>query len=192
MNFQRSLTALVCGCLFATTLIAAEFEQAAWSEPVNGLQDRLVLVEKPRKHGVRWLVPYLELQNVKNRNAEMHVHCDERHLKIELVDKNGNVIKDRMAKERSGSVPNLGEVILPYDSFMRISLECGNWGIETSAAAMVSTDSGAWFIAEDSRGSVFLRATLTGEKDKSLPPWQTWHGEIQTPLIPVDWDANTE
>lgn len=137
-------------------------------------------------------MPYLELQNVRNLNANMHVHCDSRHLKIELVDKEGNAITDHMAKVRSGPIPTLDEVILPYDSSIKISLECRNWGVEKSTGAMVSTDSGAWFIAEESRGAVFLRATLTREDDKSLSRWKTWHGELQTPLIPVDWDANAE
>ena len=35
-----------------------------WSKAVNGLQARVVLVEKPRSNGTRMLHPYLELRNV--------------------------------------------------------------------------------------------------------------------------------
>jgi hypothetical protein len=32
---------------------------------------------------------------------------------------------------------------------------------------------------------VFLRATLTAEK--SIPEFPVWGGDIQTPLVKVDW-----
>jgi hypothetical protein len=50
---------------------------------------------------------------------------------------------------------------------------------------MVSTDSGAWVIADSERGRVYLCATLTGERGE--PYYKTWHGSIQTPLLAVDW-----
>ena len=156
MFVHCSAVALVCGCLFATSLCADDTEASTWSDPVNDLQARLVLVEKPRVLGVRWLVPYLELQDVRNYPNAMHVDCDERHLKIELVDKDGNVFKTRMSGSFSGPASALSEVILPNDSFMRISLECHGWGVDTSSAAMVSTYRGAWFITEKDKGKVFL------------------------------------
>lgn len=69
----------------------------------------------------------------------------------------------------------------------RISLECKNWGIPKDAAAMISTDSGAWVLQKSERGKVYLRATLTGAKPSKPPYDTTWHGTIQTPLLKVDW-----
>jgi hypothetical protein len=43
---------------------------------------------------------------------------------------------------------------VPFDSSIRISLECRNWGIPKDAAAMVSTDSGAWVIEASEKGRV--------------------------------------
>ncbi len=84
---------------------------------------------------------------------------------------------------RSGPHAELGMLTLPVDSSCRVSLEYRNFGL--GGAAMVATDSGAWEITKEEQGNVFLRATLTGDKDK--PEWKTWHGELRTPLIPVTW-----
>lgn len=161
-------------------------ETEAWSAAVNGLQARLVIVEKPRKYGTRWLVPFLELRNVRDGASPMAIQCDNGHLKIELVDAAGKVVRDGNSIRRSGPVPEVGTVALPVDSFIRISLECTNWGITQNAAAMVSTDSGAWVLADSENGKVYLRATLTGEKGE--PEWKTWYGKLQTPPLVVKWD----
>jgi len=164
---------------------ALSVELDGWSQATSGLQVRLELVEKPKLHGARWLVPYFQLRNVRDLGNPMEVPCDNRHLKVELVDKEGKVVRDGWSLKRSGPTPDPGTMILPRDSSMRFSLECRNWGIPKNTAAMVSTDSGAWVIAEKEKGKVFLRATLIGEETE--PRWKGWHGEIQTPLVPVDW-----
>ena len=158
-----------------------------WSATVNGLQARLTLVEKEPKHGVRWLVPYLELRNVRDLVNAMEVDCSREHLKVELVNKDGEVVLGGWTLPRSGPAPELPTVTLPFDSSMRISLECTNWGIGKTAA-MVQTDSGAWNIAEDENGKVCLRATLTADEKK--PEWKMWYGETKTPLIPVEWSKS--
>jgi len=117
----------------------------------------------------------------------MEVLCDNHHLKIELVDENGKLIREGRLLPRSGPAPDLSTVILPWESSIRISLECKNWGIPRDAAAMVSTDSGAWVIKESEKGKVYLRATLTGEKPLAPPYWKAWYGTIQTPLLRIDW-----
>jgi len=51
---------------------------------------------------------------------------------------------------------------------------------------MISIDSGAWVLAADEKGKVFLRATLTGPLVESDPD-RTWHGTIEVPPVKVDW-----
>jgi len=114
----------------------------------------------------------------------MEIQCDGHHLKIELVGADGKPIRVS-AGVRSGPVPDLSRVILPFDSSIRISLECKNWAIPKDAAAMVSTDSGAWVIQQPEKGKVYIRATLTGEKTELY--YRAWYGTVQTPLLKVDW-----
>src|SRR5215207_8126710 len=143
---------------------SAKDDAGEWSKEVNGLQLRLKLVEKGKLYGTRWLVPYLELRNVRDLANPMQVNLDYRHLKVELVGADGEPVRSGQAMVRSGPTPEPGTVSLPWDSSMRLSLECRNWGITKDAPAMVSTDSGAWVVREDENGKVFLRATLTAEK----------------------------
>jgi hypothetical protein len=164
---------------------ASPHESDDWSAPINGLQVRLELVEKPKLNGTRWLVPYLHLRNVHDIAYAMEVQCDNRHLKVELVDKDGKAIRNGSSLSRSGPTPDPGAVILPWDSSMRISLECRNWGVRKNVAAMVSTDSGAWAITEQEKGNVYIRLTLSGDPSKFVQ--KRWRGEIRTPLVPVDW-----
>ena len=128
----------------ATLGIASDDEvqkEDSWSKPVNGLQARLKLVQKPNLHGVRWLVPNLELRNVRDLANPMEVDCSGSHLKIELVDEKGKVVRDGLSGARSGPHVDPSVVSLPFDSQLRFSLECRNWGIPPDAAAMVATDS---------------------------------------------------
>jgi hypothetical protein len=185
MNTIRVSIGLIAALFMAGGVSAATNEADTWSTPTNGLQARLTFVEKPKFNGTRWFVPFLELKNVRDLANPMEVQCDSRHLKIELVDAEGKVIRDGWSLPRSGPVPDLSTVVLPLESSMRISLECRNWGVPKDAAAMISTDSGAWVIQDSERGRVYLRATLTGEK--SEPYYKTWQGRIQTPLLAIDW-----
>lgn len=166
----------------AAAMPSPETANGGWSEAVNGLQARLLLVEKEPLHGHRWLVPYLELRNVHDLMNAMEVDCSRDRLKIELVDQDGKQLRSGWLK-RSGPHADLGMLTLQVDSSCRVSLECRNWGL--GGTAMVATDSGAWHITKEEQGNVFLRATLTG--DKGEPEWKTWHGELRTALIPVTW-----
>jgi hypothetical protein len=188
MSPFRIALGLALATILANHALAAD-DSAPWSSSLNGLQARLVLVQKPKQFGTRWLVPYIELRNVRDLANGMEVPCGSRHLKIELVDAEGRPVTDALQAagigNRSGPHADLGTIVLPYDSSIRISLECKNWGIP-KAAAMVSTDSGAWSITDSGKGKVFLRATLSAAKGE--PEWKTWHGELQTPLLKIDWN----
>src|SRR6266480_6002005 len=186
MKATRIAAGLILALVMASRVSGATpaGESDTWSVPTNGLQARLTLVERPKINGTRWLVPYLELRNVRDLAHPMEVQCDSDHLKIELVDADGKSI-GVSGLPRSGPAPDLSGIILPWDSSIRISLECKNWAIPKDAAAMVSTDSGAWVIQETERGKVYLRATLTGEKTE--PDYKEWYGTVQTPLLKVDW-----
>lgn len=181
------LLVLSSGLVGCSTVQRTNSEVGTWSVATNGLQARLILVERPKLYGTRWLVPYLDLRNVRNLGNQMEVQCDARHLKIELVDANGKMLRDGWSLPRSGFPRQLGLVILPFDSSIRICLECTDWGIQRDAAAMVSTDSGAWIIQPSEKGKVYLRATLTGDKPAMPPYWKTWYGTIQTPLLKINW-----
>jgi hypothetical protein len=161
-------------------------DSEGWSKAVRDIEARIALIEKPRINGTRTLVPYLELRNVGSSAYPIQVRCNSDHVTFELVDADGNAIRDGITLPRSGPHAEPGTVSLPHDSSIRIGMYCSNWGVPRDAAAMISTDSGAWVLTSEEKGKVFLRATIQGNKLDSDPN-RTWYGKIQTPLIQVDW-----
>jgi hypothetical protein len=184
MNATQITVGLIITLVAVARPSAASRESDSWSQPTNGLQARIMLVEKPKEFGTRWIVPYLELRSVRELALPMEVCCDRRHVQFELVDAAGNAVTNRASLSRSGPVPNLGSIILPPDSSIRISMECRNWGV--SGAAMISTDSGAWALQDADRGHIYLRASIVGDRVED-DRYKIWRGKIETPLLKVDW-----
>lgn len=157
----------------------------SWSKPVNQLQARVVLIEKPKINGTRWIVPYLELRNVSDVAYPLKVRCDGGHVRFALIGADGKVLRNGWELPRSGLHPHPGTIVLPFDSSIRIGMGCTNWGVPKNAPAMISTDSGAWVLKQQEKGKVFLRVTIKGEKVEPEDD-QIWHGRIET-IVKVDW-----
>ncbi len=190
---MKACILLLAGAVVLMTVVipgavpaASPDDADSWSSPTHGLQARITLVEKPKINGTRSLVPYLELRNVGDSAYPLKVRCRDGHIHFELVGADGKLTHDGWSLPRSGPHPDPGTVVLPLDSSMRIGMYCSNWGVPKDAAAMISTDSGAWLLQAQEKGKVFLRATIKGEKVESDPD-RIWHGSIQTPLVKVDW-----
>jgi hypothetical protein len=171
-----------------------------WSKAVNGLQVRVVLVEKPRSNGTRMLHPYLELRNVDDMAYPLKVRLGgARHVRFDLVDADGKVVGNGVSLPRGGPHPDPGTITLPLDSSLRVGMYCTNWGIPRGAAAMIATDSGAWVLKPEQAGKVFLRATVSGKKDAGERVWSgdldaqvrvTWSGDgakIEEPKATLSW-----
>ena len=186
MMKSRLLTNLVTQLLFVLTVAGSPMKDDGWSAAVNGLKTRLTLSEGDSYYGTRRLVPYLELRNVREEGSQMEVNCDQHHLIVELVNSDGKPVRSGWIQPRSGMSPELNILALPWHSSMTLSLENNTWMIPRNAAAVVSTDSGAWVLEGAEKGKVFLRATLTDEPIKPYF-WKRWYGKIQTPLLKVDW-----
>jgi len=160
-------------------------DTGGWSKTTRDIQARITLVEKSKVNGTRLLVAYLELRNVGSSAYPIKVRCGPGHVKFELVDADGKAVRgDSLPRDGHHAEP--GTVSLPLDSSIRVSMYCSNWGVPRDAAAMVSTDSGAWVLKPEEKGKVFLRATIKGEKVESDPD-RTWYGTIETPLVKVNW-----
>jgi hypothetical protein len=177
---------LLAGVIPGAVPAASPNDADSWSRPTHGLQARIILVEKPKINGTRSLVPFLELRNLGDSADSLKVRCGDGHIQFELVGADGKPTRDGWSLPRSGPHPDPGTIVLPLDSSIRIGMYCSNWGVPKDAAAMISTDSGAWVLQAQEKGKVFLRATIQGKKVESDRD-RTWHGSIQTPLVKVDW-----
>ena len=174
---RGTVFSLVVVVALATQVLAAD---KIWSPTVNGLQARLVLVQKPNQGSIRWLVPYLELRTDYYNAAT--VDCDRKYIKLELLDGAGQPVKTKGPLAISGPVPSLGIIPIPTDSSISISLELRNQAFPNDSVAAISA--GGWALEEKQNGKVFLRATLSSEQGVGTTPWR---GTIQTPEIKVSW-----
>jgi hypothetical protein len=192
----RHLLFLMRATLFTCLLITFSFglfaspvrsvsKDAGWSPAVNGLQARLTLAEGEKYRATRRFFPYLELKNVRDLVEQMDVNCDRHHLKVELVNKDGEPLQREMPPS-SGFSAEIKTIVLPLGSSIKISLEHSSWMSPPKAAAVVTTPSGAWVLDDADNGNVFLRATLSDESSKPYP-WRRWYGKIKTPLLKVTW-----
>jgi len=156
-----------------------------WSKPIEGVVAKITLTERPAINGTRSIVPYLELRNVSDVGNPLHVPCGSGHVKFELIDANGKIIRGGWGQSRSGPHADPGTIVLPFDSSIRIGMYCSNWGVPKDAAAMIATDSGAWVLMPKEKGTVFLRATVTN--DANSESCRIWRGIIVTPPVRVNW-----
>lgn len=157
-----------------------------WPDAVNRLQAKLTLVQQAESfNGTPQLVPYVELRNAGDSAYPLKVRCGPGHVKFELLGPDGKPVRDGTAMPRSGPHPDPGTVALPFGSSMRLWMGCTNWGVPKDAAAMISTDSGAWVLRPAEKGRVLLRVTIRGEPDKADPD-RVWHGTLQS-AVPVEW-----
>ncbi len=155
-----------------------QFPNDDWSKPVNGLQARVVLVEKARSNGTRMLHPYLDLRNAGDMAYPLKVRLGgAAHVKFKLVDADGKVVDDGQRGARDGPYPDPGTISLPRDSSLRVGMFCTNWGVPQDAAAMIATDSGAWVLKPEQEGRVFLRVKVTGKKQDE--DGRIWFGNLE-------------
>lgn len=157
-----------------------------WSDPQNGLQARISLLQRPKTEGPRRIVPYIELRNTRDSNAPLRVRCAPEFLTLELVDARGRLLREGLLLERSGPHTHPGTVGIPYDSSMRVSLYCSHQGVPPDAPAVIPADAGAWILTSEENSQVFLRARLKAdplEGDRH----HLWHGEIVTQAVVVKW-----
>ena len=73
-----------------------------WSKTTRDIQARVTFVEKPKVNGTRSLVPSLELRNVGSSAYPIKVRCGPGHVKFELVDADGKVVRGGDSLARDG------------------------------------------------------------------------------------------
>jgi hypothetical protein len=175
----------------ALFFLMSSFLQAEdiWSKEVNGLEARLLIIEKPTAQGPRYLIPHLELRNARdfpNAMNELEIDVSKHSLKLEIVDRAGKALPSGFSV-RSGPDSALKKVILPYKSFIRINLEGKGWGIGTSLTAVMPSDSEFFSFTEAENGTCYLRVTL--ENKKGVRNWRAWDGKIDVPQVLVEWNS---
>ena len=184
---------LVLSFFLISCLVAEDKKENGWSKAVNGLQARVVLKEGKRVNSHLKLDPYLELKNVSNEGMSMKVNVNDRYVRFELLDKDGELIPAKDTRF-SGVEYELEQLLLPYKSQLQFFAGKGGFAYSASskASVVIECSGGPWVLTEKDNGQVFLRMTLKdvskdGYDDYRRMTKHIWHGEIVTPAVKVEW-----
>ncbi len=165
----------------ATAAVGAE---GSWSSSPSGggIQARIVINQRDEKYG-RVLVPYLELKTYVARWIDL---SSWESINLEVVDEDGKSLSLPRAIAVSGPVRmGLGDIYLPADSTISMSLDPGSLGFAKGPAFLAYWGGGT--LNEKQNGKIFLRGSLTGKGKKLSSGEASWSGKVQFVPLRVTW-----
>jgi len=162
--------------------------ETPWSNPVNGLQARIVLKRTHVFAGTPIISPFLELRNVTNVMNPMPVHWTRESMKFRVLDAQGRELPEAPSAH-SGPVIDKIDLVLPLRSTLTFDVSMGGLGISPDKAGQLET----WVFKRDDK-EYYLHAVVeipesAPERDRNGYA-RPWHGKIEMPrvLVPLKPD----
>jgi hypothetical protein len=158
--------------------------RSEWSEPVNGLQGRLVRYAPPRVNKTAIIGISVELKNVSAN--PLAVQNDPASVHMRLFRSDGSVIDPSLPLVRSGPVAFPQWSILPPDAYLGFSLYDYGVGVPEIEGALLAVlpPSRVWLLKP---GKYTLRGTATvhsAAQDKH--PKNAWKGQLDLPPLELE------
>jgi hypothetical protein len=152
-----------------------------WSQPVDGLQARLVPARQRAVNETPIIVTYLELRNVSDRATAIALPIDGEDVVMEfsVVDAAGKSVPPD-----SGPFDELradvGMVRIPYDSTLRLNVAHRGAGIPKGYAAHLDLGALAnWEFKPGDKGTYFLKGKVTVKQSDA----ERWSGTLLLPAV---------
>ena len=185
MNFKMPLLLCFSLILVSELLLAAPVVDQAgqWSESVGGLQARLIISQKPMVNGTSIVSVHLEIRNVSDIGNPMEVPVHPEKIKFTLLDSADKPVSESFLP-RSGIGVQWGDLILPFDSSMRLGLTCYNVAIPKDERALIPLPSQDWVIKKGDKTTYCLKATISSEGENKSSK-HIWLGLITTPTVVI-------
>jgi hypothetical protein len=155
-----------------------------WSEPVNGLRARLLVLpsEKPQSPFCR---VYIEFQNVSDVGNPMKVRFTPDTLGLAVADEKGKTLAITTGNYDGGSP--IGEpLLLPYEGTLRFRISFPGLGYMPERDKVI-VDVGpfkSWIIPQDD-STYYLSGTLSIKKEKGDHPYMDWSGTLILPGVAI-------
>lgn len=142
--------------LFGGISMSQELNDPIWSQPVKGLQARIMLKYNRTVNDTPIITAYLELCNVSEVVTQLKINWDNgRNIYFNVVDHKG-VKLPPSTFPYNGKSPNLEEIILPYESTLKFKIS--KWGAHIPKNEKVLIDLGhpyVWIIKRDDEKDYF-------------------------------------
>ena len=156
-------------------------EIGAWSEPIQGVQGRLITREDRIFNGTKIVAVYLELRNATNVLGSIEVYFDSNKLKTLIVDSNDDLISKPMDAAMSVFEPLPLWLVLPYDSSLRFRVSVSGYGIPKGGTAIQMME-GLLLVGPNVKQECFLEGTFVSEPEKKMSE-EKWRGTIKLPKV---------
>jgi hypothetical protein len=158
-----------------------------WSKDVNGLLARLSLKRGEVFNGTPIMSAYLELHNSSDIANPISINWPGKWLKFSVTRDDGkNVPPSGLAYD--GMIVEVPDLILPFDSTIRINVSQHGAGVEADRAALLDFGGDqCWSLPRDG-GQYTLSAVLEIPTAKDPPgnnPARPWHGRIEIPGVSI-------
>jgi len=189
MRTFRLISFLAFACLLAAQIKAEEV--GAWSEPVDGVQGRLIAKEAEDAFIETQIVSvYLELRNMTNHAEPVELYFDPYRLSIQMVDSTDTLISKPMLADMSIFEQRPFWLVLPFDSSIRFNVSVSGYGIPKEAGTAIGVTGGLLLVGRNVEEERFLKATFVSEPGKKTSVGK-WRGTIKLPkvLIPRNLGA---
>ena len=179
MKIYRLLTLTLAITLFPLTLKAEEI--GAWSDPVDGIQGRLIANRVSDFNGTRIVTIDLELKNPGAGPIE--IYFDDNTLRSRVVDSTvGHVITPAEAS-MSVFFPPPQKLILPDDSTLRFRVSVSGYGIPKEAGTAIQMIEGLLLFKSDQKQQFFFESSLTSKAKTVDLSVRQWEGTIKLPKV---------
>ncbi len=160
--------------------VVLEQNSERWSEPINGLQGRLVAGNRPNKYNETDLLDIiLELKNVSTK--PIAIQNDRDAISFKLHDLRGYPVP-QAGYDKSGPIPYPQWATIPRDSYWGFSLYDWTVGIPGGGGTFIALPNNVWLLKE---GQFILHATFAIKDIGEDRPENAWSGELVLPPLRI-------
>jgi len=163
-------------------------EGSSWSEPVNGIQARLVVATSEVINDTPIISTYLALRNVSDMANPIRIDWADAEITFAVINEAGNPIPRAMGPSYNGCYAPLSEIVLPHDSTLTFNISRRGLGIPAGKAALIDLGiPDCWILEKTGREKYFLMGTLniTDKGDRGSEYERSWKGRIEIPKIRI-------
>jgi hypothetical protein len=186
MNPRQLNLVLVCVVILCCAVsVAGQSSTREWSQPVNGVQGRIIVSDDVWLYGTQMTTVDLELRNVSDVGNPIAIYFDpNRSFKCELLDaKDQAVARPPFAADII--TPNPYWLSLPYQGTLRWRVSVSGYGIKPNSGKMVQMSCGMWLIKPGDHSEYGLAVKFVAVSTPEDRERRAWTGTLTIPKAPI-------
>jgi hypothetical protein len=191
---KKTLLVFAALLIFINTNVHAENTNenvGAWSEAVNGLRGRLIVLQEHEVNGVQSPKVFLELQNVANLLNALQIDGfnPQTSFPCRVIDGTGKSMTSDLGMIREMVVPAF-TLSIPFESSLRLNVNRhfpGGFGflqVPPKECTEIILGCDVWAIAREDHADYFLEGTFHIEESKPTTP-PNWSGTLKIPGVKI-------